>query len=125
MIGEKLGFVLAHSGHPQGSKRRSLSIRRKGNTTRAWRLEWKRLRRKERCQNPCPPNNKYPGEGAGQRRTRKLGKPSPKRTRTRSVAEELLMHAIRLEPVKVTSRENWSGTRKTYIGGADVRGPSQ
>jgi len=33
MIAKKLGFILSHSRHPQGSKRRSLSIFIKGNTT--------------------------------------------------------------------------------------------
>jgi hypothetical protein len=32
MIREQLGFILSHSGHPQGSKRISLSIRKKCNT---------------------------------------------------------------------------------------------
>jgi hypothetical protein len=38
MIGEQLGFILSHSGHPQGSKRRYISIFIKGNTTprRGW-----------------------------------------------------------------------------------------
>jgi hypothetical protein len=42
----------------------------------------------------------------------------------RSAAEELLMRAIRLEPVETPSRGSGSRMRKTKASGSNVRGPN-
>jgi hypothetical protein len=52
-------------------------------------------------------------------------KPESQANRAKSAIEELLMRAIRLEPVKGTSRESWRRMRRKDVEGTDVREPSQ
>jgi hypothetical protein len=49
----------------------------------------------------------------------------PNKPRAKSVVEELLMRAIRLEPAEGTSRGSGSRTRRTDVMGTNVREPSQ
>jgi hypothetical protein len=50
---------------------------------------------------------------------------APSKPRAKSVAEELLMRAIRLEPVKGSSREPCDRRRRLDIEDMDTREPSQ
>jgi hypothetical protein len=49
----------------------------------------------------------------------------PSKSRARSTVEELLMRAIRMEPVEGTSRERWNKMRRTNIEGAYVQESSR
>jgi hypothetical protein len=61
-----------------------------------------------------PRKNKEPGEAQ-----------APNEPRAQSVAEKLLMHVVRLEPVEGSSREICDRRRRSGTESMDVREPSQ
>jgi hypothetical protein len=72
------------------------------------------------------PQQSIPQRRGRPRKNKEVGETQvPSEPRTKSVAEELLMHAIRLEPVEGTSQESWGRRRRTDTEGTDVHEPSQ
>jgi hypothetical protein len=72
------------------------------------------------------PQQKIPWRRGRPKKNKEAGETRvPSEPRARSAAEELLMRAIRLEPVEGTSRESWSRMRRTDVEGTDVRESSQ
>jgi hypothetical protein len=104
---------------PRIQKEISLYLR-KGQHRTARRLKQEGLRRKEGRWKPCPPNSQYPGEGQAKEKQGSWETQVPTEPCAKSVAEELLMRVIRLEPVEGTSRESWGRRRRTNTESVDV-----
>ena len=71
------------------------------------------------------PNSRYPRRGAGQGRTKNEEAQASSEPHTKSVIEELLIRAIRLEPVKGPSQETYDKRRRIDTEGTDLREMSQ
>jgi hypothetical protein len=73
-----------------------------------------------------PPQQQIPQRRGRPRKNKEAGETQvPSEPCARSVVEELLMHAIRLEPVEGTSQESGSRMRRTDAMGTNVRESTQ
>jgi hypothetical protein len=72
------------------------------------------------------PQQQIPWRRGRPRKNKEVGENQiPIESCARSVVEEFLMRAIRLEPVETTSRGSGSRMRRTEASGSNVREPSQ
>jgi hypothetical protein len=81
---------------------------------------------KERMSEALAPQQQIPRRRGRPKKSKEVGDTlAPSEPHARSTAEELLMRAIRIEPVEGTSQEIWNITRRINIEGVDVPESSQ
>jgi hypothetical protein len=84
-----------------------------------------RPHRRKRHWKPCPPNKIAPRRDRPKKNKEAGETRVPSEPHAKSIAEELLMHTIRLEPVEGTNQESQRRMRRTDAKSTNVHEPSQ